>query len=178
MILNKVGLVNVIQTQDKCANGKKKSHFEQDLLKIFTTTLDQSTFASRFAGYKSNEIIWFLKQTKQNTIRPNETEGHCRNKLSSWLDRMHIALSHQQVKPKYFMWIVTTKSHINDILQAIVKHFKNDNVISFPNIAQRKQMGKILKAKGADFSDAECSMDGSCVKCSAWRFEERLSHKC
>ena len=156
---------------------KKNLYFEQDLLQTFTTTLDESTFASMFAGYKPKEIIWFFNKIKEKAIRPKETEWHCRNKLLLWLDKMHNALSYQQIRAKYFIGIATAKSHINDILEAILKSFKNENIVTFPNIAQRNQMVEILRSKKAEFPDAWCSMDGSHVKCSGRKFKERLSYK-
>jgi len=90
---------------------------------------------------------------------------------------MHNVLSYQQIRGKYHIGIATAKSHITDVLQAILKSFKNENVVRFPTAAQRIEMVKILKTKGAEMPDAWASMDGSHVKCSGRRFKERLSHK-
>jgi len=155
----------------------KNYYFEQDLLNLFAQSMDEATFVSTFAGYKPDEITWFFNKIKHNAIRPKETECHCRNKFVLWLDKMHNVLSYTQIKAKYFIGIATAKSHITDILQAILKTFENENIIRFPNEMQRQQMVKILKAKGVECPDAWCSMDGSHVKCSGRRFKERLSHK-
>ena len=143
---------------------KKNHYFEQDLLTLFQQTLDEDTFAAKFAGYKPKEIIWFFNKIKKNAMRSRETENHCRNKFLLWLDKMHNVLSYQQIKEKYFIGITTAYRYINQILQAILKSFKNENVVRFPTQSQREKMVEILKAKGVEMLYAWCSMDGSHVK--------------
>ena len=156
---------------------KKNYYFEQDLFILFQQTLDHQTFAATYAGYKPAEILWFFNKIKHNALRPKETEWHCRNKFLLWLDKMHNVLSYHQIRAKYYVGVATAKCHITDILQAILKSFKDENIVRFPNASQREKMVKILKARGVEMPDAWCSMDGSHVKCSGRRFKERLSHK-
>ena len=156
---------------------KKKAFFEQDLLQLYCKILDEQTFSATFAGYKPQQINWFFNKIKKQALRPKETEWHCRNKLLMWLDKIHNALSYQQMRSKYFIGVATAKSHVKDVLQAILKSFRDENIVTFPTPQQRYKMVKILKAKGAEMPDALCSLDGSHVKCRGRRFKERLSYK-
>ena len=155
----------------------KDWYFEQDLLTLYQQTMSMEKFVATFAGYKPKEIKWFFHKIKRNAIRPKETEWHCRNKLLMWLDKLHNELGYQQLSIKYHVGSSTVKLHITDILQAILKSFKNENVVTFPNKQQREQMVKILKAKGMEMPDAWASLDGSHVKCRGRRIKDRLSYK-
>ena len=156
---------------------KKKYYFEQDLLAVYTRTLDKGRFAATFAGYNPEQINWFFEQIKNEALRPKETEWHCRNKLLMWLDKMHNVLSYEQIRCKYFIAAATAKSHINDILQAILRSFDGRNIVAFPNTEQRHKMVQILKAKRAVMPHCWCTMDGSHVHASGRNFSERLSYK-
>ena len=163
-------------------NGQRQEwtkdwYFERDLLSLFQQTMSNATFIATFAGYMPNEIKWFFDKIKANALRPKETAWHCRNKLLLWLDKLHNELSYQQLSVKYHVAPSTAKSHVTDILQAILKSFKHENVVKFPDKKQREQMVKILKSKGVDMPDAWASLDGSHVKCRGRKIKERLSYK-
>ena len=156
---------------------KKKSYFEQDLLKIYETTLDLAAFKSRFAGYSAKEIEWFFNKIKKAAIRPRESEMHCSNKLLLWLDKLHNCLSYQEIKEKYQIGTATAKGYINDVLKAIFKSFENKNVVAFPTEAQRHVMVEILKSKGSPVPGVLFAIDGSHQRCTGRHIKERVSHK-
>ena len=155
----------------------KRLYFEQDLLCKFAMNLKPKAFKARFAGYNAEEINWFFQQIKGCAIRPKETEVHCRNKLIMWLDKLHNCLSYHQIENKYQIGIATAKSHVDDILKAIIKSFHGTNVISLPTLEDRLQMVKVLKQKGVPMPDALFSVDGSHPRCTGRHRSERVSHK-
>ena len=159
------------------AGWTKKYYFEQDLLTKFVNEMKPKAFKARFAGYRPEEINWFFQKIKNSAIRPKETEVHCRNKLLMWIDKLHNCLSYHQINDKYQIGVATAKSHIDDILKAIIKSFRGTNVVSLPTLDQRLQMVKILKQKGAPMPDAIFSVDGSHTRCTGRDIQERVSHK-
>ena len=156
---------------------RKNFYFEQDLLTLFATSLDEKAFTARFAGYQVREIQWFFQKIKKKALRPKETEIHCQNKLLLWLDKLHNCLTYQQIKAKYCIGMTTARNHINDILQAILNSFENENVVSFPNKKQRERMVKILKTKNVPVPDALFALDGSHTRCTGRHIRERISKK-
>ena len=159
------------------AKWKKKMYFEQDLLNKFNRELKPSEFKARFAGYSADNIKWFFETISHNALRPKESFVHARNKLLLWLDKLHNSLSCKQMKEKYKIGETTALSHINDILKAIIKSYKNKNVVTFPTERQRKQMVNILKQRNAPMPDAIFTMDGSHTRCTGRHISERMSHK-
>lgn len=156
---------------------RKKSYFQLDLLTNFKEKLLPREFKARFAGYNPDEINWFFQKIKKAAIRPRETEVHCRNKLLLWLDKLHNCLTYHQLKEKYQIGIATAKSHVDDILKAIISSFRGTNVISLPTLEQRLQMVKILKQRKAPMPDALFSIDGSHTRCSGRDNPQRVSRK-
>ena len=156
---------------------RKKYYFEQDLFTKFQRELDEKGFKARFAGYTAQQLDWFFNKIKKQAIRPKETEWHCRNKLLMWLDKLHNCLSYEEIKNKYQIGIATAKSHINDILKAILESFKDSQVITFPTETQRIQMVNLLKKKNDYMPHAILSMDGSHTRCTGRHITERLSQK-
>lgn len=159
------------------ARWKKRHYFEQDLLSKFATEMKPSKFRSRFAGYCPDEINWFFEKIKKAAIRPRETEVHCRNKLLLWIDKLHNCLSYNEMENKYQIGGATAKSHIDDIMKAIIKSFRGTNIISLPSLEQRLKMVQILKQKKAPMPDAIFSVDGSHTRCTGRDIQERVSHK-
>lgn len=155
----------------------KNHFFEQDLLTKLKTSLDETSFKARFAGYNPEEICWFFEKIKARALRPKETEVHCRNKLLLWLDKLHNCLSYHEIKEKYKVGITTAKNHIDDILKAILSTFENENVVAFPDKQQRKKMVKILKLKGSPVPHALFAVDGSHTRCTGRHVKERISKK-
>ena len=134
-------------------------------------------FKARFAGYKPEEIDWFFKKIKAVAIRPRETDIHCRNKLLLWIDKLHNCLSYQQIKDKYKIGTATAKSHVDDMLKAIIISFRGTSVISLPTLEQRLEMVKILKQRQAPMPDAIFSIDGSHTRCTGRDNPQRVSQK-
>ena len=156
---------------------KKKQFFEQDLLNKFKTELTKEDFCSKFGGYSACDIEWFFNTIYKHALRPKETFVHCRNKLLLWLDKIHNCLSYKQIRFNYKIGIKTALSHIEDILKAIIKSYKNKDVVTFPTQKQRVQMVQILKQKNAPMPHAIFTLDGSHARCTGRNTTERLSHK-
>ena len=166
----------------KCKNGrrrrwKKRSHFEQDLLTRFSQTLDLSAFKSKFAGYTPEDINTFFNKIKDNCIKTRETEVHCRNKLLLWIDRLHNRLSWDQTSKEYKIGRSTGKIFIDDIEKGILKTFEHTNIISFPSEAEKQEMVKILKKRGAHMPHVLFTLDGKHARSVGKFFVERLSWK-
>lgn len=102
---------------------------------------------------------------------------HCRNKFLLWLDKLHNCLSYRQIESKYQIGVTTVKSHVDDMLKAIIKSFQGTNVISLPTLEQRLQMVEILKQKGVPMPDALFSVDGSHPRCLGRNNYLRVSPK-
>ena len=165
-----------------CKNGKrrrwkKKLYFEQDLLTRFTQTLDLLAFKSKFAGYTPEDITRFFNKIKENTIRPRETTVHCRNKLLLWIDRLHNQLSWNQIAKEYKIGRSSSKIYVEDVEKGILKTFEHTNIVSFPSEAEKQEMVKILKKRGAHMPHALFTLDGKHARCVGKFFIERLSWK-
>ena len=132
---------------------RKNWFFEQDLFTKFKMDMKPVAFKARFAGYNPDEINWFFQKIKAVAIRPKETEVHCRNKLLLWIDKLHNCLQYHEISEKYKIGIATAKSHVDDILKAIIISFRGTKVISLPTLEQRLNMVKILKQKNAPMPD-------------------------
>ena len=156
---------------------KKKYYFERNLLAKFQSELQDAEFRSRFAGYSPRELTWFFETIKDELIRPRETRCHAMNKLLLWLDKLHNCLSGLQMKQQYQIGIKTAYSHVQDVLNAVMRAYENKNVIRFPTITEREQMVHILKTKRVPMPDALFSLDGSHARCTGRHIRERLSFK-
>ena len=156
---------------------KKKEYFELDLLELYKTEMTENEFQTRFAGYNAQDVEWFFSTISKHVIRPKETYCHARNKLLLWLDKMHNCLSGAEMKVKYKIGRSTAVSHVKDVLQGILKTYKNKDVVAFPDENQRVKMVKILKQKGQSMPYVLFSLDGSRTRCTGRKFKERMSHK-
>ena len=133
-------------------------------------------FKSRFI-YSPKEVEWFFNTIKKNVIRPKETMQLARNKLLLWLDKLHCCLSGNEMQDKYDIGVATAYSHISDILQAILKTYQEDDVVSFPTMAERKLMEQILKQNGDRAPTGIFAVDGSHLRCNGRNNAERRSKK-
>ena len=93
------------------------------------------------------------------------------------MDKLHNCLTYQEIKEKYQIGITTAKSHIDDVLKAILSSFENENVVTFPSKQQREQMVKILKVKGVPVPDVLFAADGCHTRCTGRKIKERISKK-
>ena len=156
---------------------KKNHYFELDLLTKFKTELTKKAFRKLFAGYSPEELKWFFDSIEKCVIRPRETKFHARNKLLLWIDSLHNCLSGAEMKDKYKIGESTAVSHINDLLEGIIKAYKNKNVVTFPNENQKQMMVNVLKQQGAPMPYVLFSLDGSHARCTGRKYKTRLSHK-
>ena len=156
---------------------KIKLFFQQDLLTKYEREMTEREFKSTFAGYTAKQLRWFFEKIKQRLIRPRETPWHARNKLLLWLDKLHNSLSGQQMHDKYKIGITTADTHIEDLLEAILKTFEDEDVVTFPTMEEREEMRQILKTKGAPMAEALFALDGTHARCTGRNIPERLSFK-
>ena len=159
----------------KSKNGKRKSwkkkyNFELNLLK-------EKHHPSKYAGFTDQQLEEFFCHIKNNLIRPKETDVHAKNKLLMWLDRLHQSLTWNQVRDQYKISPASAIGYVDDVLNAILKTFRNTNIIGFPNLEEREKMVKILKKRNAPMPTALFLFDGKDALCNGQIHSERLSYK-